>query len=92
VGARCAAALEGVLTDMLRVLGPDHPDTLITRANLARWRGEAGDPAGAAIAFEALLTDYLRVLGPDHPDTLTPILAQRIVPQSGGCIDYVRLV
>jgi NB-ARC domain/Domain of unknown function (DUF4062)/Tetratricopeptide repeat len=51
--------------------GPDHPDTLITRHNLARWRGEAGDPTGAASALEHLLTDYLRVLGPDHPDTLS---------------------
>jgi hypothetical protein len=52
-------------------LGPDHPDTLATRNNLAQSRGEAGDPAGAATAFEELLTDYLRVLGPHHPDTLT---------------------
>ena len=26
-----------------RVLGAEHPDTLITRANLASWTGEAGD-------------------------------------------------
>ena len=52
------------------MLGPDHPDTLITRSNLAYWRGKAGDPAGAAAALEELLTDQLRVLGPDHPDTL----------------------
>jgi hypothetical protein len=52
-------------------LGPDHPDTLITRTNLANWRGFAGDPAGAAAASEELLADYLRVLGPDHPNTLS---------------------
>jgi hypothetical protein len=52
-------------------LGPDHPDTLTTRHNHARWRGHAGDTAGAAAAFEELLADYRRVLGPDHPDTLT---------------------
>src|SRR5512144_719266 len=56
---------------MLRVLGPDHPATLTTRANLAYWRGEAGDPAGAAAGFADLLPERLRVLGPDHPDTLT---------------------
>jgi hypothetical protein len=65
------AAFEELLTDCLRVLGPDHPDTLATRYNLAHWRGEAGDAAGAVAAFEELLTDYLRVLGPDHPYTLT---------------------
>ncbi|WP_285902431.1 helix-turn-helix transcriptional regulator [Frankia sp. AiPs1] len=51
-------------------LGPDHPNTLATRGNLAYWRGEAGDPAGAAAAADELLADRLRVLGPDHPDTL----------------------
>lgn len=50
--------------------GPDHPDTLSTRGALARWRGDAGDPAGAVAAFEQLLTDVVRVLGPDHPETL----------------------
>ncbi|WP_344178952.1 tetratricopeptide repeat protein [Streptomyces albidochromogenes] len=52
-------------------LGPDHPYTLATRADLARWRGAAGDVAGAATATAELLADRLRVLGPDHPDTLT---------------------
>jgi hypothetical protein len=52
------------LEDRLRILGPDHPDTLITRGNLAYWQGEAGDIAGAATASQELLTDQLRVLGP----------------------------
>ncbi|PAM97367.1 tetratricopeptide repeat protein [Streptomyces sp. Alain-F2R5] len=52
-------------------LGPDHPNTLTTRHNLALWRGEAGDATGAAQAFADLLPDQLRLLGPDHPDTLT---------------------
>lgn len=69
VGA--AEAFAELLTDRLRVLGPDHPDTLTTRSNLARWRGEAGDAVGAAEASEDLLEDMVRVLGPDHPHTLT---------------------
>ncbi|MGW4109743.1 tetratricopeptide repeat protein [Actinosynnema sp. NPDC004786] len=52
-------------------LGPDHPDTLTARHNLAYWRGVAGDPAGAVAELEALLHDRLRVLGTDHPSTLT---------------------
>ncbi|MFE9112265.1 tetratricopeptide repeat protein [Streptomyces collinus] len=52
-------------------LGPDHPDTLTARHDLAYWRGAAGDAAGAATAFAELLADRLRVLGPDHPDTLS---------------------
>ncbi|AXG83138.1 Kinesin light chain 2 [Streptomyces paludis] len=52
-------------------LGPDHPDTLTARGNLASLRGVAGDAAGAAAAFQELLADCVRVLGADHPDTLT---------------------
>ncbi|MFE9574063.1 tetratricopeptide repeat protein [Streptomyces sp. NPDC006692] len=51
-------------------LGPDHPDTLAARHNLARSHGEAGDVAGAVTAFAELLDDYVRVLGPDSPHTL----------------------
>ncbi|MBB5112544.1 hypothetical protein FHU28_002383 [Micromonospora echinospora] len=51
-------------------LGPEHPDTLATLNNLARWRGVMGDAAGAAAAFAELLVVVLRVLGPDHHGTL----------------------
>jgi hypothetical protein len=63
-------AIEQRLTDQLRTLGPDHPDTLATRANLAFWLGQAGDVVAAVEIFEQLLTDRLRLSGPDHPDTL----------------------
>lgn len=52
-------------------LGPDHPATLITRGNIARWTGQAGDAAGALRLSRELLPDQVRVLGPDHPHTLT---------------------
>ncbi|MFC7280016.1 tetratricopeptide repeat protein [Paractinoplanes rhizophilus] len=65
-----AAAYRQLLDDCLRILGPDHRDTLAARGNLAQCRGMAGDPAGAADAFQQLLDDCLRILGPDHPDTL----------------------
>ena len=51
--------------------GPEHPDTLTARANLAYWTGEAGDAAGARDQYAALLPVGERVLGPEHPDTLT---------------------
>ncbi|MGW2112625.1 tetratricopeptide repeat protein, partial [Streptomyces sp. NPDC001948] len=41
--AGAAAAFEELLADRLRVLGPDHPDTLTTRSNLAYWRWRAQD-------------------------------------------------
>ena len=54
----------------VRHLGPDHPDTLTTRLELARLRGVAGDPAGAAADLADVLADRVRVLGADHPSTL----------------------
>ena len=32
-----------LLPDRERVLGPDHPDTLTTRNNIAAWTGRTGD-------------------------------------------------
>ncbi|MEU5771255.1 FxSxx-COOH system tetratricopeptide repeat protein [Streptomyces asoensis] len=54
-------------------LGPDHPDTLVTRTDLARWQGASGDAAGAAAATADLLDDIRGALGPDHPDTLATL-------------------
>ena len=56
-----------LLPDQQRVLGPDHPDTLTTRSNIAAWTGEAGDARGALALFTALLPDQQRVLGPTTP-------------------------
>ena len=53
-----------------QVLGPEHPDTLAARYELARWTGEAGGRAAARDLFAALLPVLERVLGPEHPDTL----------------------
>ena len=53
-----------------RVCGPEHPDTLGARRNLAGSTGLAGDAAAARDQFAALLPTYERVLSPEHPDTL----------------------
>jgi Tetratricopeptide repeat len=50
--------------------GPEHPETLAARRNLAGWTGRAGDAAGARDQFAALLPIHERVAGPEHPDTL----------------------
>jgi hypothetical protein len=42
-GKRRLAVGGDLLTDRLRVLGPDHPDTLNTRSNLAYWSRAASD-------------------------------------------------
>ena len=61
-----AAAHEGDVN-----CGPEHPDTLTARADLAHWTGQAGDAAGARDQFAALLPVRERVLGPAHPSTLS---------------------
>ena len=50
--------------------GPEHPDTLTTRASLARWTGEAGDAAGARDQFAALLPVVERIFGREDAYTL----------------------
>ncbi|WP_211222457.1 tetratricopeptide repeat protein [Actinokineospora enzanensis] len=53
-----------------RVFGPDHPETLKARHNLAGWLGESGDVLGAVQSYIDLLADRLRVQSADHPDVL----------------------
>ena len=50
--------------------GPEHPETLAARRDLAGWTGRAGDAAGARDQFAALLPIIERVLRSEHPDTL----------------------
>ena len=54
-----------------RVLGAEHPETLIARSNLAPWTGRSGDAAAARDQFAALLPVSERILGAGHPDTIT---------------------
>ena len=44
---------------------------MATRANLARWTGEAGDPAAARDQYAALLPVREQVLGAEHFNTLS---------------------
>jgi hypothetical protein len=50
--------------------GPDHPDTLKVRRELARWTANAGDAAGARDQLAVLLPASALILGPEHPETL----------------------
>jgi Tetratricopeptide repeat len=68
-----------------RVLGPRHPDTLITRDVLARFTGEAGDAAAARDQLAALLPIRERVLGAEDPKTLaTRENLARFTGEAGG--------
>ena len=65
-----AAAVHGAAAGPGAGAGRDHPDTLISRNNIATWTGHVGDARGALRLLTELLPDQERVLGRDHPDTL----------------------
>jgi hypothetical protein len=68
--AASVTASEKAVARVTRLRGPDHPETLFKRAQLARHRAEAGDSQGAIRDYENLLADLLRVLGRDNAGTL----------------------
>jgi hypothetical protein len=61
---------ESPLAEQIRTLGPDHPDILATRGNLAECRATAGERADALFEYRNLVAAQARILGPDHPKTL----------------------
>jgi hypothetical protein len=66
---------EKELEDRLGVLGPDHPDTLVAKHELASTLAVLlGDFAGARALYEQVLEVRLRILGPDHPRTCSAMI------------------
>ncbi|MET8585527.1 hypothetical protein ABZX39_32300 [Streptomyces collinus] len=65
------AGYEAILDQQSRYFGPHHKRTLDTRAALGRWRGAAGDAAGAVAAYTELLS----------------LLQQRSFPDSTAVLD-----
>ena len=51
-------------------LGPNHPDTLHTKGDLAVVMKKQGDLPEARALYEAVLEAQTARLGPNHPDTL----------------------
>ena len=69
------------------VLGPDHPDTVISRNNLALAYKDSGQPALAIPLFERALEAFRRLRGPDHPDTLACQNNLALAYQGAGQLD-----
>ncbi|MFE0731785.1 tetratricopeptide repeat protein, partial [Streptomyces antibioticus] len=65
------AYAQEALENISSLPGPDHPDTLTARSNLAISYSDAGRTQDALDLFERVLADMERLLGPDHPDTLS---------------------
>ena len=67
--SRALELFTGLLADRVRVQGPDHPNVLSTRFQIAVWTSGTGKPARAIELFTELLSDSVRVLGEHHPHT-----------------------
>ena len=61
---------EDTLARRRRVLGEDHPDTLLSARNLAADLRNLGEYQAARELDEDTLARRRRVLGEDHPDTV----------------------
>ena len=68
---QAVAVGEPLTTDLERILGADHPDTLNARNSLAAAYQDAGRAAEAIPLFQQILAGRERMLGPEHPNTLT---------------------
>jgi len=67
-----------------RVLGPEHPDTLISMANLAStYRNQGRWDHAEELEIQALETRK-RVLGSEHPDTLTSVNNLALILRAQG--------
>ena len=66
-----ALTLTDSVTQAGESLGPCHPDTLLSRDNLAGAYQTAGRLHEAITLYEQNLKDSTRILGPHHPHTLT---------------------
>jgi hypothetical protein len=70
---RAIAARRQLAADRARILGPDHPDTLIAWVRLQEllYVERLTSQGLSRQAQEQLAADCARVLGPDHPDALS---------------------
>jgi tetratricopeptide (TPR) repeat protein len=65
-----SARYSEVLAMQSRILGPDHPETLSTKANLAATMSRQGNYEEAKLLEMSVLRTMQRLLGPAHPHTL----------------------
>ena len=65
-----ALTLDVAVDSLEGLLGPDHPDTLASRNNLASAYKSAGRLDEAITLYKHVIADCTRVLGDDHPNTL----------------------
>ena len=84
---QAAVALSDAVTHLSKILGPDPPDTLASRNNLAGAYESAGRLDEAITLYEQVLADRTHILGPDHPDTLATRNNLACTYRSAGRLD-----
>ncbi|WP_105973663.1 helix-turn-helix domain-containing protein [Streptomyces geranii] len=62
----------------IRFLGPDHPDSLSARYQLALWRGKAVEEASVPMVVAEVVADHERVHGADAIATRHQLLRWRV--------------
>ncbi|WP_406286498.1 protein kinase domain-containing protein [Embleya sp. NBC_00896] len=70
---RAADSIQVMRTELgkqMRLYGPDHPDTLLLREQLAGRLGRDGDPVAATTLLRSVISDSGRLRGALDPDTL----------------------
>jgi len=67
-----------------RVLGPEHPSTMMSLANLATSVLHQGRYTEAEKLLRQVLEVQRRVRGPDHPDTASTLYSLAIVEERQG--------
>jgi tetratricopeptide (TPR) repeat protein len=78
------------LTLATRVLGEEHPDTLMAMNELAVAQQTQGDFSSAGALQEQALLIRCRVLGEEHPDTLTVVNNLALTLQAQGDLNGAR--
>jgi tetratricopeptide (TPR) repeat protein len=81
-----------LLEDQARLLGPNHPDTLGTQANIGSAHQAMGHLEHALALYAGLLEDQTRLLGPDHPDTLTTRSNIGVAHEAAGHADQALAI
>jgi tetratricopeptide (TPR) repeat protein len=77
----------------LRLLGPEHTDTLASQSNYAGLLGTVGgDPVQALRLLEEAVRTSTRVFGPRHGDTLAILHQLAWTLQENGRLDEARAV
>jgi hypothetical protein len=85
-------SLEQTVAEVTRLRGPDHPETLKSRALLAQRRHQVGDVSRALRDYEGLLPDLVRALGRETASLDVGVMGAARGGQAQTIADYERRV